>query len=112
VQKYFDEISQDTGKYCFGVDETLRALEAGAVETLIVWDNLETMRCVHVRSPCQSSLRPYVWVVQKQRRRGAQDAGLGGPRSTLPPFVSISFAVSSAVAHCGIAPAVRVCVQV
>ena len=22
--KYFDEISQDTGKFCFGVDDTLK----------------------------------------------------------------------------------------
>ena len=24
IGKYFDEISQDTGKYCFGVDDTLK----------------------------------------------------------------------------------------
>jgi len=29
LQKYFDEISQDTGKYCFLVNDTLRALELG-----------------------------------------------------------------------------------
>jgi peptide chain release factor subunit 1 len=39
--RYFDEISQDTGKYCFGVDDTLQCLDMGAVETLIVWENLE-----------------------------------------------------------------------
>jgi peptide chain release factor subunit 1 len=44
IQKYFDEISQDTNKYCFGVDDTLKALELGAVETLIVWENLDTTR--------------------------------------------------------------------
>lgn len=44
IQKYFDEISQDTGKYCFGVDDTLRGLELGAVETLIVWENLDVTR--------------------------------------------------------------------
>ncbi|KAJ3102804.1 Electron transfer flavoprotein alpha-subunit [Phlyctochytrium planicorne] len=44
IGKYFDEISQDTGKYCFGIDDTLKALDLGAVETLIVWENLETMR--------------------------------------------------------------------
>merc|ERR1712080_650475 len=27
IGRYFDEISQDTGKYCFGVDDTLKALE-------------------------------------------------------------------------------------
>ena len=37
IQRYFDEISQDTGKYCFGVDDTLKCLELGAIETLIVW---------------------------------------------------------------------------
>lgn len=44
LQKYFDEISQDTGKYCFMVSDTLRALELGAVETLVVWDNLDIDR--------------------------------------------------------------------
>ena len=44
LQKYFDEISQDTGKYCFMVSDTLKALELGAVETLIVWENLEIDR--------------------------------------------------------------------
>lgn len=46
IQKYFDEISQDTGKYCFGVDDTLKGLEMGAVETLIVWENLDITRYV------------------------------------------------------------------
>lgn len=44
LQKYFDEISQDTGKYCFMVTDTLRALELGAVETLVVWENLDVDR--------------------------------------------------------------------
>ena len=46
IQKYFDEISQDTGRYCFGIDDTLKALELGAVETLIVWENMDIMRYV------------------------------------------------------------------
>ncbi|WFC97406.1 translation termination factor eRF1 [Malassezia yamatoensis] len=46
IQKYFDEISMETGKYCFGIEDTFRALEMGAVETLIVWENLEHMRYV------------------------------------------------------------------
>lgn len=46
IQRYFDEISQDTGKYCFGVDDTLKALELGSVETLIVWENLDITRHV------------------------------------------------------------------
>lgn len=42
--RYFDEISQDTGKYCFGVDDTLKALEMGSVEILICWENLDIVR--------------------------------------------------------------------
>lgn len=48
--KYFEEISQDTQKYCFGVDDTLKSLEMGAVEILICWENLEIMRYV-LRNP-------------------------------------------------------------
>ncbi|KAG1692945.1 Eukaryotic peptide chain release factor subunit 1 [Nymphon striatum] len=46
IGKYFDEISQDTGKYCFNVDDTLKALEMGSVEILIAWENLDIMRYV------------------------------------------------------------------
>ncbi|XP_022287830.1 eukaryotic peptide chain release factor subunit 1 [Crassostrea virginica] len=46
IGRYFDEISQDTGKYCFGVDDTLKALEMGAVDILIVWENLDVTRYV------------------------------------------------------------------
>jgi len=44
VSKYFEEISQDTGKYCFGVEDTLQCLDMGAVETLIVWEELAHTR--------------------------------------------------------------------
>ena len=44
IGKYFDEISQDSGKYCFGLKDTLACLEMGAIETLLVWENLEVNR--------------------------------------------------------------------
>lgn len=44
IAKYFDEVSQDTGLVCFGVVDTMRALELGAVETLILWENLNYTR--------------------------------------------------------------------
>eukprot|EP00296_Roombia_truncata_P000074 JP435733.1.p1 GENE.JP435733.1~~JP435733.1.p1 ORF type:complete len:450 (-),score=144.31 JP435733.1:309-1484(-) len=46
ICSYFDEISQDTGKFCFGVRDTLDALDRGAVHTIIVWENLEINRIV------------------------------------------------------------------
>jgi peptide chain release factor subunit 1 len=44
INKYFDEISQDSGKVCYSVEDTLKALELGAAETLIVYENLEVTR--------------------------------------------------------------------
>ncbi|KAJ4791200.1 Eukaryotic peptide chain release factor subunit 1-1 [Rhynchospora pubera] len=41
IGKFFEEISQDTGTYVFGVEDTLKALEIGAVDTLIVCENLD-----------------------------------------------------------------------
>ena len=53
LQRYFDEISQDTGKYCFMVQDTLQALEMSAVETIIVWENLAVNR-ITVRNTATS----------------------------------------------------------
>eukprot|EP00397_Hematodinium_sp_SG-2012_P017561 GEMP01017963.1.p1 GENE.GEMP01017963.1~~GEMP01017963.1.p1 ORF type:complete len:435 (+),score=66.99 GEMP01017963.1:41-1345(+) len=50
VTKYMDEIAQDTGKICFGVQDTVQGLEMGAVEHLIVWENLDINR-YHLRDP-------------------------------------------------------------
>ncbi|XVF50138.1 hypothetical protein PTKIN_Ptkin04bG0071500 [Pterospermum kingtungense] len=44
--KYFEEINKDSGKYVFGVDDTLKALEMGAVDVLIVWEDLDITRYV------------------------------------------------------------------
>ncbi|EOA15226.1 hypothetical protein CARUB_v10028620mg [Capsella rubella] len=49
IVKLFDEISQDTGKSVYGLDETLKALESNsgaAVDTLVVWENLDINRYV------------------------------------------------------------------
>ncbi|KAM3269919.1 hypothetical protein P3S67_029825 [Capsicum chacoense] len=46
IGKYFEEMSLDSGKYVVGLDDTLKVLETGAVETLIVWENLDLTRYV------------------------------------------------------------------
>lgn len=50
LANYFTHISRDTGKYCFGVKDTLTALDSGAVEELIVWENLDTQR-ISLKNP-------------------------------------------------------------
>jgi len=54
ISKFFDEIAQDTGKYCFGVRDTLAGLDMSAVETLIVWENLEIQRYI-LRNPAAAT---------------------------------------------------------
>ena len=46
LSSFFEHIAQDTGKYCFGIRDCLMGLEMGAVETLIVWENLDCTRYV------------------------------------------------------------------
>mmetsp|Transcript_48599 Transcript_48599/g.78239 ORF Transcript_48599/g.78239 Transcript_48599/m.78239 type:complete len:455 (-) Transcript_48599:332-1696(-) len=50
IKKYFDEIAQDTGKICFGIDDTMQCLDSGAVDMLMVWENLEHWR-LETRNP-------------------------------------------------------------
>lgn len=46
IQKYMGEIAQDTGKYCFMINDTIKALEMSAIDVLIIWENLEINRYV------------------------------------------------------------------
>ena len=44
INAFFEQISVDNGKFVFGVKDTLSVLEMGAVETLIVWEELPVVR--------------------------------------------------------------------
>ena len=44
ITQFFDEISQDTGKFCYGIDDTLKALDLGACEIVIVYEALDVVR--------------------------------------------------------------------
>ncbi|PHH73056.1 hypothetical protein CDD80_4081 [Ophiocordyceps camponoti-rufipedis] len=72
IGKYFEEISQDTGKVCYGIDDTLKALELGAVETLIVFENLEITRW----SLKDSNGSEIVLHTTKQQEQGNRDSFL------------------------------------
>ena len=73
IASYFDEISKDTGKYCFGIQDTISALEQGAVEKLIIWEHLDVKRYVF-RNPTTEAeelkyLRPdQVWKFSKWQK--------------------------------------------
>ena len=44
LQMYLDEINQDSGKYCFSMKDTMYALECGAVEKLLCFQDLDIYR--------------------------------------------------------------------
>jgi peptide chain release factor subunit 1 len=44
ISTFFAEIAQDTGRYVYGVVNTLQGLDLGAVEKLICWENLNITR--------------------------------------------------------------------
>ena len=42
--KFFEEIAKDSGKYVFGLKDTLEAIENGMVDLLIIWENIDYVR--------------------------------------------------------------------
>jgi peptide chain release factor subunit 1 len=44
VSKFFDQIAQDTGMVVFGVEDTMKAMEIGALETMMLFEDLEVNR--------------------------------------------------------------------
>jgi len=66
VTKFLDEVAQDTGKYCFGIRDTITGLEMGAVETLIVWENLEIKR-LQIKNP-HTNVENVVYVTPEEEK--------------------------------------------
>ncbi|CAG9321421.1 unnamed protein product [Blepharisma stoltei] len=44
LTKFFEEITQDTKKFCYGVENTMKALMMGACEKVILYENLSIIR--------------------------------------------------------------------
>ncbi|KAI3655912.1 hypothetical protein MP638_005775 [Amoeboaphelidium occidentale] len=68
LQKFYDAISMDTKKYCFGVDNTMRAFFDGAIETLIVYENLDIMR-YELKNPADESDERVVYLRPDQEKK-------------------------------------------
>lgn len=77
ISAFFEEISQDTGKYCFGVDDTLRALEIGAVHTLIVWENLDITR-YQIKNPVEGEKDQILFLTKEQEKDTSNFRGEDG----------------------------------
>jgi peptide chain release factor subunit 1 len=66
VSKFLDEVATDSGKYCFGIKETMQGLEAGAVETLIIWEGFAMSRLV-IRNP-HTDMKETLILSQEERK--------------------------------------------
>jgi len=57
IVQFFTEIQIDSGKTCFMLPDTMKALEMGAVETLLVWENFpEECKIVNSKETGEESL--------------------------------------------------------
>lgn len=44
IGKFFENIALDTGMIVFGVEDTMKAMEVGALEVMLLYENIEIMR--------------------------------------------------------------------
>jgi len=95
LQNYFEEISQDTGKYCFMIDDTLKGLELGAVETLIVWDALETLRIVVKNISTGENKVLYLTPDQSTKDSYFRDAETGAEFETIEKMTLVEWLANS-----------------
>lgn len=56
VSKFFEEIALDTGMILFGVEDTMKGLELGAVETVLLFEELDVTRYV-LRNPAKGDTK-------------------------------------------------------
>ena len=42
--KFYEEIAKDSGKYVFGLKDTMESIENGMVDILIIWENIDFVR--------------------------------------------------------------------
>jgi peptide chain release factor subunit 1 len=68
IQKFFDEITLDSGKYCFGVKDTLTALESSAVDILIVWEDLDIQR-YELKHPSTGAIKVLYLGAEQEKER-------------------------------------------
>lgn len=89
ICQYFDEISRDTGKYCFAIADTISALEQGAVETLIIWENLDIKRYVFRNPVSENNEVKYLNQTEEKDRKHFVDKGTGQELESISvePFI-------------------------
>ena len=77
ITKYFEEVALDTGKVCYGISDTLKALDMGAVELLLVYEGLELSRVV-IKNPHNDEVVTHFLTPQEEKQdKFFRDAATG-----------------------------------
>lgn len=77
IGKFYEEIAQDTGKVVFGVDDTLKAMEMGSLEKMILFEDIEVMR-FELQMPDKEDTRiKYLNETQQKNPKHFQDPETG-----------------------------------
>jgi len=66
IGQFFEEIAQDSGKFSFGVKDTMKALDMGAIETLIMYEELPIWRLV-IKQPSTGIENTYFLTAQEEK---------------------------------------------
>jgi peptide chain release factor subunit 1 len=66
ISKFFEEIAQNTGRYCFGMRDVLYGLEAGSVQTLIVFEDLDIYRFIATPVGVANPVDKVMYLTEKQ----------------------------------------------
>ena len=66
ISKFFQEISLDTQMICFGVQDTIKAMEHGALETMMLFENIEITR-YEVKNPVDGSVKVHLLNAQQEQ---------------------------------------------
>lgn len=59
VGKFFEQIALDTGMVVFGVEDTMKALEIGALETMLLFEDIQIMR-YEIRNPAKGETKVHL----------------------------------------------------
>lgn len=77
ISKFFEEIALDTNMIVFGVDDTMKALEMGALETILLYEELEVNRYV-IKNPIKGDTRTiYLNATQQKDSKHFKDPATG-----------------------------------
>ncbi|UCD03260.1 MAG: peptide chain release factor 1 [Candidatus Aenigmatarchaeota archaeon] len=74
MERFFSELAKDSGLAIYGIKETVEALEKGAVETLLISEDLDW---VHAGLQCPSCRKALKKMVREDRKNDVKCPGCG-----------------------------------